>query len=114
MNMVHDLGWTIVQRKSTMYFKMLHEGESAEGKEQWRIGRTLQSWKNILKVEWLILLARDEDRCEEICGQLHNLSAYKGKKVERRVISAITHTRKAVGHSEHRFLIRTTKEIEGI
>jgi hypothetical protein len=40
---VYNLGRIIVQRKSTMYSEMLHEGEFAEGETQWRIGRALWS-----------------------------------------------------------------------
>jgi hypothetical protein len=43
MDRVHDLGWTIVQAKSTMYSEMLHEGESVEGKSQRKVGWTLRS-----------------------------------------------------------------------
>jgi hypothetical protein len=56
----------------------------------------------------------DEDRCEEICGQVQNLSAHEGKKIEHRIISTITHTRKTMGCSEHGFHIRTAKETKGI
>jgi hypothetical protein len=114
MDRVHDPGWTIVQGKLAMYSEILHEGEFVEGKVHRRIVQTLRPGKNVLKVEWLILLAKDEDRCENVCGQVHNLSAHEGKKAERRVVSAITHTRKVVGRSEHGFHIRTAKETEGI
>jgi hypothetical protein len=43
MNRIYDLGWIIVQGQSTLYSKMIHEGEYVERKTQWRIGRTLQS-----------------------------------------------------------------------
>jgi hypothetical protein len=39
---------------------------------------------------------------------------HKGKKVEHRVIPAITHTLEAVGCSEHGFRIRTAKNAKRI
>jgi hypothetical protein len=43
MDRIHDLGRIVVQRQSTVYSKMLHEGESVEGETQWWIGRTFRS-----------------------------------------------------------------------
>jgi hypothetical protein len=40
---VRDLGWIVVQRKSTVYSELLHEGELVEREAQRRIGRTLWS-----------------------------------------------------------------------
>jgi hypothetical protein len=43
MDRIHDLGRIVVQRQSTVYSEMLHEGESVKGETQWRIGRALWS-----------------------------------------------------------------------
>ena len=40
MDGLHDIGRIVVQRKSTMYFEMLHEGELVKGETQWWISRT--------------------------------------------------------------------------
>ena len=69
---------------------------------------------NILKVEWIIFLERDEDRCEEIFGHVQNLLAHERKEVEHRVITTITHTGKVVGCCEHGFHTGTAKDTKGI
>jgi hypothetical protein len=40
---IHDPRRIVVQRQSTVYSEMLHEGESVEGETQWWIGRTFRS-----------------------------------------------------------------------
>ena len=72
------------------------------------------SWKdvefvNIQKAERIIILARDVIRGQEICRQMQNLPAFKGKKTECRVLSTIAHTRKVVGCNQHGFHIGVSK-----
>ena len=43
MDQIYDPRWIVIQGKSAMYSKILHEGEFVERKTQWRIGRTLWS-----------------------------------------------------------------------
>jgi hypothetical protein len=43
MDRICDPGWIAVQRQSTVYSKLLHEGELVKGEAQWWISRTFWS-----------------------------------------------------------------------
>ena len=43
MARLHDIGWYVIQGKSTVYSKEFHEGKLDQGEAQWRDGRTLWS-----------------------------------------------------------------------
>jgi hypothetical protein len=60
----------------------------------------------------IILLARDKDRCQEICQQMQNFLACKEEKTEYMIVSTISNTREVVGHGKHGFFVRTAKDTE--
>jgi hypothetical protein len=60
------------------------------------------------------ILARNESIHQKVCGQMQNLSAHKGKKIEHRVISVVTHTREAMGCSKHGFCVGIAKNTKRV
>jgi hypothetical protein len=53
---VRDPGRIVVQGKSIVYSKLLHEGECVKGETQGRLGRAFWSQQDICKDERVILL----------------------------------------------------------
>jgi hypothetical protein len=70
--------------------------------------------KTFSKLNELIFLARNERRCQNICGQMQNLPAFKRKEAERRLISTVTHTREAMGCSKHGLHIGAAKNTKRV
>jgi hypothetical protein len=67
MDRLHDTGGIFVQRQSTVYSKLLHEGEFVKGKTQRRLGKAFWPQQNIHKAERIIFLVGYASRCQKFC-----------------------------------------------
>jgi hypothetical protein len=76
-----------------MYSEFLHEGESAKGEAQRRLGRTFWTRQNVCEAERIIFLARHASRCR-ICqhskGRKQNAGLYHPLPIPERPWEAIS------------------------